>query len=705
MLAPRLAAVVVLFAAGAAAAQSGPQLLTVFPPGAKAGETVEVTLSGSGLDGDEKLLFSEKGFSAERLGSAKPDPKAKKGEANASVKFKVTAPKNAGTFDVRVVSKSGLSNPRAFLVGTLTDVNEKEPNNDVGQAQLIDLETTVNGVISAPTDVDYVRFQAKAGQNVVVYCLATSIDSRLSADILASTADGKQLAANRNYRGGDAVLDFQAPADGEYLVRVAQFAYTTGGSDHFYRLTVATHEWVDALFPPLEGADQAVTPLNRNGPGIKYLGKIRQVETGLGPRRNIPPSAAMIDAIDPPGEMPGGNLLLLAQKPTILDNEKNTTPETAQPVKPPCDIAGRIGKKNDRHYYSFDAKKGDVWTIEVFADRIGSPIDAFFQVTDEKGKVIAELDEGPDPLSPNQFYTRSDDPARYRFVAPNDGKYRVMVSSRDAAIQYGVREQYVLRIAKENPDFRLAVMPLSTHLPDAGTLAKGSAELFAVFVFRMDGFNDPIELSADGLPEGVTCPPQTIPSGQNRGALVLLASKDAEDWEGFITVTGTAGKLKHAARPFTVTWPIPGVQPNQVPNTPAITRMDRGPGLALAVRGEAPFKLTPGETKFSAKAGSKIELTLAVERDAKFKDPIQVFSETPNFGPRRQGNQPPQPVATIAADKKEQKVSIDIQPNTPPGTYTLVLQGRSGAPQPKGPNARPARSYPTVPITVVVAKK
>ena len=84
----------------------------------------------------------------------------------------------------------------------------------------IELNTTVNGVISTPTDVDFVSFKAKAGQNVVVYCLTTSIDSRMTADLMVSGPDGKQLASNRGYRGGDAVLDFKAPVDGEYLVQV-----------------------------------------------------------------------------------------------------------------------------------------------------------------------------------------------------------------------------------------------------------------------------------------------------------------------------------------------------------------------------------------------------------------------------------------------------------------------------------------------------
>ena len=683
MLARRvLATLTVLLAAGSATAQPGPQLLTVFPPGAKAGDTVEVTFAGVGFDGDEKLLFSAKGFKAEPVGKATVDPKAPKGQPAAAVKFKVTAPKDAtGTFDVRVVGKNGLSNPRAFVVGTMTDVNETEPNNDVGQAQKVELETTVNGVISAPTDVDFVSFKAKGGQNVVVYCLTTSIDSKLQADLMVSGPDGKQLASNRGYRGGDAVLDFLAPKDGDYVVRLSQFAYTTGGVDHFYRLTVTSKPWVHAVFPPVAGPKAA--PMSN---------------------WSVAPTAAMIDVHEPTSA--GGNPLLAGANALVFDNEKNNTADAAQSVTVPCDVAGRIAKKSERHWYTFAAKKGEVWTLEVFAERIGSPVDAYFILTDDKGKVITEQDDGPDTLSPNQFYTKGDDPARYKFAVPADGTYKVMVSTREAAAQFGVRDQYVLRIAKENPDFRLAVMPLTPHLPDAGTLAKGGAAVFAVFVFRFDGFTDAIELSATNLPKGVTCPKQVIGTGQTRGTLVLVADKDAADWDGFVSILATAGGLKHTARPFTVTWPIVGLQANQPPpNSPMITRMDRGDGMALAVRGDAPFALTPTETELTAKAGGKVEVTLKVTRNGAFKDAIQLFSATPNIGPRPQGNQPTPPVGTAQPGGTELKVSIDIPANLPAGVHTLVLRGQTAAPPPKGGNNAPQRAVPTyavVPITVTV---
>ncbi len=680
MLFRRLSACTVLFAFAAhAAAQPGPQLVTVFPPGAKAGGTVDVTVAGSGFDGNEKLLFSGKGFTAEPVGKAITDPKAPKGQAASRITFKVTAPKGAGTFDVRVVSKNGLSNPRTFAVSDTSEVNETEPNSDVPQAQKVELETTVNGVISAPTDVDFVSFKAKAGQNVVVACLTSSIDSRMQADIMVTTSDGKQLAANRGYRDGDAVLDFKAPADGDYFVRVAQFAYTTGGPDHFYRLTITAKPWVPATFPPVAAKGAPVNSVP------------------------VPPTAAMIDAFDSADGF-SGNPLLAGANPLIPCNGKNGSVAEAQELKLPADVAGRIAKKGERHWYKFDAKKGDVWTLEVFAERIGSPVDAFFVLTDDKGKTIVEQDDGEATMSPNQFYTKGEDPARYRFAVPADGTYRVMVSTREAAVQYGVRDQFVLRIAKENPDFRVCVMPLTPHVPDAGTLTKGGAVVFTAFVFRFDGFADPIELVATNLPKGVNCPRQVIGTGQSRGTLVLTCDKDAADWEGFVRIEAKSGDKKYAVRPFTVTWPVPNAQANQIPNTPLLSRMDRGDGLAIAVRGEAPFALTPTETKLTVKPGGKLEVTLKVSRKDTFKDAIAIVSAHPSFGPRPQGNQPFPPVGTSQPGGTELKLSVDVLGTLPSGEHTLVLRALSAAPPPKG-NNQPARAivnYALVPITVTV---
>src|SRR5262249_4399848 len=143
-----------------------PRLLVVSPCGGKAGAKVEVTLSGQAFDQPESLLFSQAGIKAELLTAAPvPVPQDKNNRNNrrrrrqpvpqGAVKFKVTIPADTplGIHDVRIVTKGGISNPRAFVVGDLTEIQEKEPNNDVEKAQKVELNTTIHGTISAPTDV------------------------------------------------------------------------------------------------------------------------------------------------------------------------------------------------------------------------------------------------------------------------------------------------------------------------------------------------------------------------------------------------------------------------------------------------------------------------------------------------------------------------------------------------------------------------
>src|SRR5205823_5224280 len=73
---------------------------------------------------------------------------------------------------------------------------------------------------------------------------------------------------NHNYKDSDAVADVLLPADGDYYVRVSQFTYQGGGPDYFYRLTISTGPWIDAVFPPAiePGKATSVTLYGRNLP-------------------------------------------------------------------------------------------------------------------------------------------------------------------------------------------------------------------------------------------------------------------------------------------------------------------------------------------------------------------------------------------------------------------------------------------------------
>ncbi len=686
-----------------------PRVLILSPCGGKAGTTVEVQVSGQDIEAPQGLLFSRPDIKAEFLGTGSPAPtdtnNRRRGQqgmpATTAARFKVTIPANVppGFVDLRLVNAWGVSNPRTFVVGDQNDVLEKEPNNDIDQAQPVEINTTVNGSLSTPTDVDFFVFTGKKGQRVVVSCLAASIDSRAQPALQLYSKRGVMLATNRDYQGTDAVLDRVLPEDGEYFVRLFSFTYTQGGPDHFYRLTITTAPWIDAVFPSAlnPGKDNTLTVWGRNLPGGKAdpsavidgstLEKITvTIKAPADPATLqrldyagfIPPRSSELDGFTYTLRNPSGQsnpyLLSFARAPVIADNGDNDTPEKAQKVPTPCEISGWIEHVRDRDWYRFEAKKGTSYSIEVLADRLGSPVDMYFTLRPADGKSNGtEYDDNPEILHQQQFYTRTDDPQRLRFTPQADGPYLLQISSRDSDQQAGVRSQYRLRIAPEQPDFRLIVMPTSTRNPAGEMVQSGSAQAYTVLVWRQDGYEGPIALNMEGLPPGVTSPQQYIGAGQRLGTLAVVAGPDAKSWSGAVKVKGTAqieGKnVVREARPATISWPTPANQQN----VPAIIRVDRN--LVLAVRESAPFRITPSQTAIKAQAGERLNLSLKVERlQNDFKAPITLtLLNLPQTLMLFNNNQP----LNVPADKKDASAVLDLRAGLQPGHYTVVLRAQA----------------------------
>src|SRR5437879_8653559 len=67
----------------------------------------------------------------------------------------------------------------------------------------------------------------------------------MDAALILYGAARKELERNRS--GG--LLDFAAPADGEYHLKVYDFLFR-GGGEYFYRLAVGTGPHLDYIFPP-----------------------------------------------------------------------------------------------------------------------------------------------------------------------------------------------------------------------------------------------------------------------------------------------------------------------------------------------------------------------------------------------------------------------------------------------------------------------
>ncbi|MCS7047155.1 MAG: PPC domain-containing protein, partial [Gemmataceae bacterium] len=572
---------------------------------------------------------------------------------------------------------------------------------------------------------DYYSFLGKKGQRVVASCLTSSIDSKLPAEVqIVALANGvgKRLAYNRNYSGNDAVCDATLPEDGEYFVRVCCFTYTQGGPDYFYRLTIGTAPWIDAIHPPVveAGQEAQVTIYGRNLPGgvldpkmtfddrplEKLLAVVKapagEQATRLAYTGYVPPLSGLLDGFEYRVKNGAGvsnpYLLGVAQAPVVLDAEANDAPSKAQVVPVPCEIAGRVDRRDDRDYYRFQARKGQVLGIEAFADRLGAAMDVQFTLYNAKGDKLIDLDDNPDVLAPT-FFNRSDDPPRYRFTVPEDGDYTLLVVSKDATNWYGTRFLYAIRIAPEQPDFRVVVMPATTSTAEAVNLGQGGNQALTVLVQRLGGFTGDVTLAGAKLPPGITVRPQVVAGNQKQAAIVVSAAAEAAPFAGPVELVATAkidGKtVTRAVRPASITWSLP--LPNQQQNTPTVSRLDRE--LVLALRDKAPYRLSADTTKITVLQGDKITVPVKLTPLAPdFKGTVQLSALALPVGMVMQ------PVTVNPG--QEVKVSLDSKGTVLPGNYTLVLRGQTQPPNPnQQPNPKAPRNLieaaPPIDVTIV----
>ena len=277
--------------------------------------------------------------------------------------------------------------------------------------------------------------------------------------------------------------------------------------------------------------------------------------------------------------------VFFATAPVVLETYGDkSTPEKAQVVKTPCEIAGRIDVAIDRDCYRFSAKKNEPIMIELYAARIGTDLDAVLSVKGPDGRELAgdpQYDDDPDSLHPTSFFNRTTDPAPFRLVPPADGEYTITVSARDSNVNFGPKAIYRLRIAPPKPDFRAVVMARNRDNPSGVTVLPSGETALDVFAQRLDGFHGPITFTVKGLPAGVTAQPAIIGTGQKWGMIVLSGDEDLEHGETDVTVTATATiDGKTVTRPVSsasITWNVPNSN-----NSATIARLDRG--LVIATR-------------------------------------------------------------------------------------------------------------------------
>ena len=673
------------------------------PLGTAAGGSVEVEVLGAEIDELKGLLFDHPGIRAELIKDRK---------------FKVTVAADvpAGSYDVFLVGRFGVSNPRLFAVSRgLTEVSEKEPNNDTTQAQPVE----VNSVISASSDgngEDDFRFPARKGQRITLHVQAQRLDSPMDATLTLMTATGGPLASSSDWFGSDPFLDFVAPADGDYVVSVSDLSFRGGFP---YRLIVTDRPQLENVWPRAmqAGKPLELTFFGRNlGPAarpspLKLLDlPLDELKSTLSAPQDILssgsfrftdhptdhtvlPTAATCTLLGwqvrPEGIPDALNPVpvVVTDKPTSVETEPNDTSDAPQKMTLPAVVSGRFDAPRDADWFEFETTENGPHFIDVYSERIAGQADPYVTVLDEKGNRVADLDDFGHRM--NAFDGHLRDPSGSVNLQEKK-KYRLLVQDRYQ--RGGPRFQYVLSIGRPEPDFFPAVIHGQNPGPGGLNVFRGGASSLDVVIHQKHGFNGPITITAEGLPAGLHAAP-TVVANNTRANFVVWADENAEPTTAFIKLvaTGKRGEteLRREVRAHARVTSDPGYNSSRPLRS-----------LPVAIRETAPFSTAFTAERVEVESGQKVELTLQLKRlwpEFKEKLLVQALALPGGFN---------LPNGEVPAGQSEGKLTLSVQAGMAPGDYTIAVQGQGQVPFNKDPKAtsKPNTlvSLPSRPLTVIV---
>jgi hypothetical protein len=540
---PLTLSALILALAAPAAAQKAPETGYVYPPGGRAGTTVEVHLGGYDWTPDMQFFVHHPRVRLETRGSLTPifvpPPPYWFGPKSFSTALpiprelpaRLTLPADLppGPLLWQVANANGGSaagvfwvaaGPQAPEVPEVPEVQEESPRRE--PQPLPALPVTVNGRVSRIAEVDRYRLSVPKAGPVTCELFARRLGSGFHGVLAVRDSAGRLVIDAADTEGRDVSLTFAARAGEEYVVSVHDVDFN-GDRAFVYRLEVTPGPRVLAALPAA-GRRGETRPVEFRGIGVasgaaRLESVVRQVTFPAEPdAATLPYRLETEHGTAPPFP------LLVSDLPESVAPPIRASARTREggprPLRIPGAVTGLLAQgAADR--YTCELKQGESVSLEAQARRLGSSLDVTLAVIGPDGKELARSDDLPGTTD-----------AGLEFTAPADGLYTFSVSG---AVSGDERAPvYRLAAVRAEPDFRLEAAPR------LDVLLGGKAEL-TVKAARRGGFGGPIALKFDGLPEGISAPADAaIPAGGQEVKVPLQAAADAPALAATATVTGTA---------------------------------------------------------------------------------------------------------------------------------------------------------------------
>ena len=644
------------------------------------GSSSEVELVGAGLKECRELVFYSQGI---RCTKVEPID-----EYSLKVTIEVDNDCRIASHPFRLRNDEGFSNLRTLRVSRFVVVTEPARKQVDELIPIGQLPATLSGILE---DGDYDRYSVSLakGQRFTAEVEAIRLGGELLDTVLTVTdPNGNVIAMNDDgpLLHQDPAVSFLAESSGTYTIEVresnyggsstAQYALHLGsfpasgiaypaGGPAGQSLSVQILSVASATEAPV-AQDMAAQDTATHNTALEHSAT-QNTETQnttsnssrtslMGVQRVMLPEPGndfQLFATDASGSSAAPIPFRVSPFPNIVEQEPNNEPRatasTMSRSAAPVAFNGIIQSERDIDYFAFEATQGEALQIEVFADRIGSPIDTFLLLLDSTGQMLVQNDDWGSQDS------------RLEWTAPQTGTYWLAIHDK-------------LHRGASNGVYRIELTPLEPALtaflprPDRLSQRKqtlgvpqGNRVLARVGVLRENAEGSDITLRFTDLPNGVNASPVFVAPNEFWALAILEAGPEAP----------IAGALSRVVPSTTVAGKSLEGEFRQVVDliTETADRLyesavvDR---LAVAVTPALPFSIELAQPETTLPLGGTLDITIRLTRDAGFTAPVRV--EWP-FLP---DGCVAEPFIVIEGDQSVGHFTISASPQTPVGDFKLA---------------------------------
>jgi len=456
-----------------------PEIRNLSLHGLQINGTTPLTIDGDGFGPNPRLLLP---FPA--TVSLKPKATDKQAIFDIALGDDVTP----GYHQLRVVSDSGVSLPIVIAVDRLA---QKIITPSVEQLPVA-LHGSVSGSAIAET-----TFAGKAGQKVTIEVEAQRLGSKLRPVLHLYGPRRLQVAWAWGVPAlrGDARIETTLPDDGIYRITLHDAEYQAPAPG-FYRLRIGNWSYIDHVFPCVVGKESATVELLGSEAG----------QLGVPAARN----SRWLPLGWPKGQSWSGPRPFVEVSSRIELLEK---PSPGKPQELPAGsvaVSGKLLASFEEDRYRIPVTPGSKVRFELFAERLGSPLDATLILRRDNGMELTRVEDSPGTLDPSIEYT-----------VPADVNV-VVVGIVDSQGHGGPSAAYRLTVDPVTPTSARSDWEIVTPIQRLSLPAE--TRIVVPFWLERRGYLGGVDLTAVGLPPDIKLEGGKIPPGAEGTLISLVAA-------------------------------------------------------------------------------------------------------------------------------------------------------------------------------------